>query len=285
MERMRRITVCLFFSGLLMGLAAPAFAVDGVNLISPPSPFSCAAFPIKITTRGSYRLAGNLSLFSCDKDAISISVDDVTLDLNGFSITGNGGTSDLSSGVNGNSHNRIIVQNGSVVKMSDDGVNLGGGTGSIVRGVTASYNYEAGIEVGDGCTISGNTTFYDWDGIEAGGGCVITGNTVNGNGESGIGIESERVPGGTVSNNTANGNGSDAQDEYSNGVSTYLPGVLVTGNTADFNNCLGLEMGDPVNNHSNGYSNNVMIGNGCTDVFYGTSLGAGNTNLCSGGTC
>jgi len=49
-------------------------------------PGDAAGFPVTISEVGSYRLTGNLSIGSTD--AIEITADNVTLDLNGFLIIG-----------------------------------------------------------------------------------------------------------------------------------------------------------------------------------------------------
>src|SRR5579871_4440425 len=81
---------CLF----LFSFAPAAHAVDGVILINqstsvnglPGCPHS--GFPILICQSGSYRLSGNLSITTPDTSGILVSADNVTLDLNGFAITG-----------------------------------------------------------------------------------------------------------------------------------------------------------------------------------------------------
>jgi len=82
----------LLFSSLLA--FEPRAAVDGVVLIHqgtsvnglPGCPH--AGFPIIICHAGSYRLAGNLTVSAVNTDAIDITTNDVTLDLNGFTISG-----------------------------------------------------------------------------------------------------------------------------------------------------------------------------------------------------
>lgn len=84
---------------VLLGLAAtsPAFAVDGVVLIDQNralagnvSPGDTAGFPVRLSTPGSYRLSGNLTV-PPGVTGILIAANDVTLHLNGFSISTSGG--------------------------------------------------------------------------------------------------------------------------------------------------------------------------------------------------
>lgn len=63
------------------------FGVDGQILINQPAVLAAGGFPYIISSPGSYKLSGNLSLTS-SADAIQIKSDNVALDLNGFTITG-----------------------------------------------------------------------------------------------------------------------------------------------------------------------------------------------------
>ena len=76
---------------ILMGLVfalAPilAFAVDGQILINQSTVMAAGGFPYNITQPGSYKLSGNLAV-PVGSDAIHVAASNVTLDLNGFSIT------------------------------------------------------------------------------------------------------------------------------------------------------------------------------------------------------
>jgi len=63
------------------------FAVDGTTLINQATVIAAGGFPYKITQPGSYKLTGNLTV-PANLDGIDVMSDDVTIDLNGFSITG-----------------------------------------------------------------------------------------------------------------------------------------------------------------------------------------------------
>lgn len=52
------------------------------------TPGDSAGFPVTISLPGSYRLSGNLTVPDADTDAILITADNITLDLNGFTIAG-----------------------------------------------------------------------------------------------------------------------------------------------------------------------------------------------------
>ncbi|HZO55191.1 MAG TPA: hypothetical protein VFB63_20955 [Bryobacteraceae bacterium] len=78
---------------LFAGLATSVFAVDGVVLIDQNralagnvTPGDTPGFPVTLSQPGSYRLSGNLSVPS-GQNAILIAAQNITIDLNGFSIT------------------------------------------------------------------------------------------------------------------------------------------------------------------------------------------------------
>jgi hypothetical protein len=78
---------------LVLALPASVFAVDGVVLINQSTVTAAGGFPYTISQPGSYKLSGNLVVASL-ANGIQITASNVTLDLNGFSITnlGNNGS-------------------------------------------------------------------------------------------------------------------------------------------------------------------------------------------------
>src|SRR5262245_64219724 len=84
----------MMLMGSLQVFAANNKNPDETVLINQTSVQDAGGFPFKITAPGSYKLTGNL-VVPVGTDGIQIQALDVTLDLNGFSITG-GITCDLS---------------------------------------------------------------------------------------------------------------------------------------------------------------------------------------------
>jgi hypothetical protein len=195
-------------------LPACAFAVDGVVLINQSTVMSAGGFPYTITQPGSYRLSGNLTVADANTNAIDIFANNVTIDLNGFSIigpvvcTGEGinlkcSPNGIGAGVHaGVASWGITVFNGSVTRMGYFGINLYShsssvervhadfnGTGGIyvtdatVSGCTANFNGRSGIEV-NSSTVSGNTANHNFNYGIVVGDCpsAIVGNTATGNG-------------------------------------------------------------------------------------------------------
>ena len=257
MEYIARFFVVFAFAA--MSLPFRAFAVDGVILIDQNkalagnvTPGDTAGFPVSITQPGSYRLSGNLTVPNADTDAIVISANQVTIDLNGFSIIGPvvcSGTPVTSCAPGGSGNGirisgnltSIAVHNGGVRGMGNVGVLLTNGNAHLVEKVRAENNGSAGI------AVLGNATH----------------NTVLHNGGSGI-----IVGFGAASHNAVFGNGLA-------GISAGT--ALVFNNTVTRNGFGGLRL-----NTITGYRSNVMNDNNGPEVDLGVALGP---NLCDGAIC
>jgi parallel beta-helix repeat protein len=281
----RRLSAVAFFAAMtVIGFAASAGAVDGTIEINQAKVLANGGFPYTISNTGSYRLTGNLTIAG-STDGIDVTAPGVTIDMNGFSITGNTG---LGTGIN-NSDGEGTVENGKVVGFSTA---VAGGSFGIIRKVHAEENSHFGIQAGDhsvvegctadfnggptgigiacfnGCEISGNTANQNGaDGIDCTGiGCVISRNTAYFNNKVGINCSGS---GCEISGNTADSNGT-------SGISCGGSGCLISGN-AVFSNVTGITANDT----STGYGGNVLK-NTSSDHNGGTSMGH---NLCSGTVC
>ena len=92
MEYSKRVSAVLVAAATTL-FATNTVAVDGVILIDQNkalagnvTPGDTAGFPVTISQPGSYRLSSNLTVPS-GQSAITITVPNVTIDLNGFSMT------------------------------------------------------------------------------------------------------------------------------------------------------------------------------------------------------
>src|SRR5271166_1726035 len=113
-------SVALGFCFGIIGLRG-GVALAAPYVLNPPS-YTCAgSYPILLNT-GSYILGNNFTL-TCSNTAFKIIGDNVTLDLGGYTITGNGAGSGI--GIDGSMHSNVAVKNGSVVKMGGGGISLG----------------------------------------------------------------------------------------------------------------------------------------------------------------
>ena len=173
----------------LAALTNALHAVDGVILIDQAramagnvTPGDTPGFPILITVPGSYRLSANLTIPDRFTNGIQITADNVTIDLNGFSIIGptvctpnptncggSGGGVGIHSGDfnTGTIHARNIrVYNGTVRGMGFHGVRLMGDT-SLVENVFTYSNGGPGIVVGGGSVINSFAVLNGGTGIIA----------------------------------------------------------------------------------------------------------------------
>ncbi len=195
---------------LTLSQVQPRIPVDSVH--TPGN----SATEFLITTPGSYYLTTNIIGVSSEY-GIEITASDVTLDLNGFSMTGpptaNSGIIVFSGTTNAVIRNGIINgwsslnedifsegNNITIENMSVSGAGTGIaclGFGGVIRNCTASLNGEYGIYLGGpGYLIYGNTCFGDNTVNEANGSAMlingsnnrIENNFVTGSGPAGFGI-------------------------------------------------------------------------------------------------
>ncbi len=149
------------------GVAASAAVVaqDPRTPISTPS-----SWPIEITSPGSHYLTENLT-GGFSQNGIVISSDNVTLDLSGFTLTGQSGSGIvIESGVS-----RVVIRNGVVDSWPVDGVSGNANSSDCLFENLSVTNCATGIRAGQttvvrNCTSSANTTF----GIFTVEGCIIS---------------------------------------------------------------------------------------------------------------
>ena len=233
-----------------LGVAAPAAAQKTINqakaVTGGVTPGDAPGFPVTISTPGSYKLAGNLTVTDVDTHAIHITAPNVTLDLNGFRIDGpsapGAGIGIFSGQFEGGG---TTVVNGTVAEFGSGGVFLLSGSNR-VESVRVIGNGGRGIFVGDNSVVAGCLAkFNGYAGITIGSG-TVTGNTAESNGVYGISASAA-----TVVNNSVRQNGSH-----------------------------GMWLGN------SGYAHNVLSENnaGGAQVTGGVQMGAG-TNICNGAPC
>jgi hypothetical protein len=151
------------------------------------------SLPITITTSGFYYLTGNLRC--ANGDAITINIDNVTIDLMGFSITAINGNQGTGIAIHG--RNNVEIRNGTLIGWPNGGMYDSTGAGTNYR----VFNIRAmgcGIIINGinhlvkGCTVSDTT----WYGIIIKQG-VISGNAIT---NCNVGISSDQNA--TIINNT-----------------------------------------------------------------------------------
>ena len=245
---------------MLASILVPAclFAVDGVVLINQATVIAAGGFPFIISQPGSYRLSGNLQAKDKDTDVIIINVDNVTIDLNGFSMVGpsscSGGFPCTNEGFGAgirNSRTRFItnitIRNGTIQGMGGAGITIDGDN------ILVEYMHIADCG-GDGISVAGNA--------------IAQRNTADRN--DGFGI---RVGVGVIAENTATSNSID-------GINCSNTGTI-SRNVARFNRRFGISStGNPggVN-----YVGNAMSGNFVSSIG-GAGVNQGQ-NVCNNVPC
>jgi hypothetical protein len=265
-----RIARSLTLAGCLVALAAPALAVDGVVLINQDralagnvTPGDPPGFPVRITRSGSYRLSSNLTVPDPDTTAISVTVNDVTIDLNGFRIKGPTSCSGtpltcsspgVGRGINAENRRNVAVTNGAIVGMGETAIVTGpearidrvaarsnGGQGvfagpdSVVTNSTAARNGGSGIIASNGSTVTASTASENAQyGVFVGTGATVTASAARGNGIGGIGSTSGAaiVASATTANASVGISAGSGSTLFANAASLNLKDGIRTGQGA-----------------------------------------------------
>lgn len=210
----------------MLTLSGSAFAQrfdnDGVRLITQShadrgkvTADDAPGFPVTISESGSYRLASNLIVPDQQTNAVDITVGNVVLDLNGFSILGAVGGSGI--GINAPflgpvpfGPGNVKVLNG-LVRGMGVGINLG--PSCRVEGMHVLQN-GVGVQTAQGCTIVNNTVNINGIGIQTVDGSTVIGNTVKNN--AGLGMTLGTA--GYVHNVVSGNNGGNANPQVTGGI-------------------------------------------------------------------
>jgi len=269
-----------FGQGSLTPPGAPAPTMKSLDQIEPRMPVDATHTPgnnseqFIISQPGSYYLTTNIVGVS-NKDGIKIAANNVTLDLNGFSLlAASNGIYGIYISVPGSptyGKNSIVVRNGIISGWRAFGVY------SFVDGVALEHlnisgNFQDGVEfVGGGviedCTVSGN----GGNGIYVQGYSVVSGCWIKYNEGNGIwlaGPHSAIWGNVCLGNNT--GNNTNAAGIYVFGSNNRIEGNHITGSATSGN---GILIYDSVDF---GSVNNIVIknsveGNGTNNYYFGTN--------------
>lgn len=144
-----------------------------INAANTPGDNDATASVYKITQPGSYYLTGNFNV-PAEKTGIEIAAENVTIDLNGFVITGEPSSNDgISVNFNTSSARGIVIHDGTIVNMHGSGIRLRFSNAQepqnsriermIVRGTYL------GIDIQDGIVRDCEVTDNDYAGISING--------------------------------------------------------------------------------------------------------------------
>lgn len=221
-QRGRSRLLGLALAGLVTMVAArPALAVDGVIEINQSRALAgsvttgdFAGFPVQLNASGSYRLTGNLNASGNLNGAIQVNSDDVTIDLNGFTITGGG--AGITDGISIAGYKNVELRNGTIRGFTRSGVFTNLFTLYIrVIGVTAIGNTTYGIDLqGEGNIIDGCTALNNGLGMRVFDGSLVINSVARGNTSFGLAL----IGGSGFRSNVLTGNnGGDANPQVSGG--------------------------------------------------------------------
>jgi hypothetical protein len=269
-----------------MSIKRLIFAIILINLATTirAETINCTAItslPATITAQGIYCLTGNLATSQSSGYAITINANNVTIDLNGWKVGGQGaGTGTATYGIY-SAANNVTIKNG-IVRGFYFGIELDG-SGAVVQDMLVDSNTRVGIfTYGPGALVehnqvvnTGGTTAFTNTNVLAlvvyGAGSNVNNNMVSGlipvgNGnEYGIDIE-------VGANTTARNNVVSNSALPTGGGISY--GILLNDGIA-LNNTLSEYNYGIANYGGSIYAYNTALN--CTTSYYGGTAGAGNS--------
>jgi len=238
------------------------------------------SLPATIDTQGIYCLTGNLATAQTSGNAITITANNVTLDLNGWKVGGQAaGTATAANGIYSTANN-VTIKNG-IVRGFHYGIYLGG-RGSVVQDMLVDNNTEDGIYVtGSGAVIEHNqvidtggstlsSNMYARGILANGNGSRVSDNTVSGVTSSGTASALGIVLGssdGTIRDNVVSNAAKPTGGGGSYGIYQYQ-NIVVNNTVSNFNYCI-------YSSSAGIYAHNTVYN--CTTNYVGGTAGAGNS--------
>ena len=227
--------------GPLAPPGAPAPTMKTLDQIEPRTPIS--SLPFTISSSGSYYLTGNLTA-AASTTAITISADNVTIDLRGFTLSGTGtsGTGITAPAAQSN----VVVENG-MVRSFSNGVNLGAVVGARLERLVAS-------DCGNALNSSGLRTGNDAIVRD----CVVRNHIGSGTNSAGFVLGFNSI----VENCTARSGTGTAQGFFSSaGFGTYLNCSAVGNAGSGFSVGSGCALKNCIASQNGGHG--INAGSGC----------------------
>ena len=221
-----------------------------------------------ISQPGSYYLTSNIVGVS-SKDGIKITTNNITLDLNGFSMRGSSGSFDGILVPSGVTCSNIVIRNGAISSWGEYGIQSSGDiVNSTFENLNVSFSATVGIECGNGCvvrncSVNGNVE----SGIYVhGSGCLVVGNictgnnTLNNSGYAGILVAgaNNRIDENHVTGSGTSGNGIQIFSAVGNTNNVVIRNSVSGGgvNNYSFNNLTAQAIGPLITNTASGIITN-----------------------------
>lgn len=270
---MKTLLLRVLVSGLCLGPTISLLAQD------PRTPIS--SLPYKIIAPGSYYLTGNLTATGSGA-GITISADNVTLDLYGFTLTGGGSGSVAGIKVPAGQKN-IFIRNGIVRGWSNGGINASNANNSVIQGIRLSNNSApstffniAGLSIGNGstvkdCFVANNSNS---SGISVGNACSVSNCVARANSDgAGIRVMDSCYVVGNISDSNGTGitMGSGNRIDSNSCTSNASAGILIPSNVTN-----NLVIRNSARDNNPNY--NIAAGNRYGTIFNLTPVGTSAVN-------
>ncbi|MDD3604621.1 MAG: right-handed parallel beta-helix repeat-containing protein, partial [Kiritimatiellae bacterium] len=157
-----------FAQGPLAPAGAPGPVMKTLDQVEARTPIT--SLPMTISAPGSYYLTAPLSITSAVR-GINIESDDVTIDLNGFSLNGTNGTTAIY--VKSTIFSNIVIRNGSIEGWMSYGIDGNAADNLMVRDVQVRKTGDAGIRLGMNSIVANCQVMDSVGGIEGYIGCAV----------------------------------------------------------------------------------------------------------------
>lgn len=183
----------------------PVIITQATALAGGVTPGDEPGFPVSIRNRGSYLLGSNLNV-APGKDGIVVFAQNVTIDLNGFSLWGRNKANHGIVTDERRTSRGLEVRNGVIAGFGGAGVYAPKSTIGVFQNLRVHWNVGPGLVIGPNARILNNTIELNMGGgVRCLYGCRVEGNTIVANQDDGIWIGGGSVLGNIIEVNEGYG--------------------------------------------------------------------------------